>query len=340
MAAPAMSSFNKILMITLIVLWGSSFVVVKIVLREGLTPISIATFRFLVAGGLFLVWLLVKRQRDPTYGLIGKEDAPRFLLLALTGVTFFFGAQYAGIQMAGASIAAILVCLLSPVLIATLSALLFNELLTKRQILGIGLAGLGASLVVTAGGLGFSTSDDFFLGTLILLLTPFLWAVYSLLGKRMMKKYDPFLAVAYVTMLGGLCLVPFSLVEGSLHRIFNLGIQGWLAILFLALACSLLGYYIWFRVLKEVGAAVTSSFLFAEPLVTVLLAVLFVDERLSWPIVSGGVLIFLGVYLVTMKQMPQLSRTHKDRNEAIEIHPYLNAENMRWRRRSMYDANG
>ncbi len=308
MAVPAMSSLSKILMVTLIVLWGSSFVVVKMVLREGLTPISIATFRFLVAGGLFLVWLLVKKRRSPKYGLIGKGDAPRFLLLALTGVTFFFSAQYTGIQMAGASIAAILVCLLSPVLIATLSALVLKELLTKRQILGIGLAAFGTFLVVTASGLGFSTNGSFFLGALILLLTPILWATYTLLGKRMMQKYDPILAVAYVTMLGGVCLVPFSVAEGSLYRIFNLSIQGCLAILFLALACSLLGYYIWFRVLNEAGAAVTSSFLFAEPLVTVLLAWVFVDEELSWLVVSGGILIFLGVYLVTMKQKAELSK--------------------------------
>ena len=48
-----------ILLVIMILFWGSSFVVVKLALNEGLSPIAIATYRFLVAGGIFLI-LLVK----------------------------------------------------------------------------------------------------------------------------------------------------------------------------------------------------------------------------------------------------------------------------------------
>jgi drug/metabolite transporter (DMT)-like permease len=58
----AISRFNAFLMFTLILFWGSSFVVVKIALKEGLTPISIATFRFLIAGGLFLIAILIEKK--------------------------------------------------------------------------------------------------------------------------------------------------------------------------------------------------------------------------------------------------------------------------------------
>ena len=53
--------------------------------------------------------------------------------------------------------------------------------------------------------------------------------------------------------------------------------------------------------MKQVGAAITSSFLFAEPLVTLLFAIMFVEEKLSMFILAGGVLIFIGVYLVARK---------------------------------------
>ncbi|MDI6691495.1 MAG: DMT family transporter [Candidatus Bathyarchaeota archaeon] len=69
----------------------------------------------------------------------------------------------------------------------------------------------------------------------------------------------------------------------------------------LAVTCSLLGYYIWFYVIKKVGAAIASSFLFAEPLITALFAVAFVGEELSLFVVAGGFLIFVGVYLVTKR---------------------------------------
>lgn len=301
MAARSISPFQAFLMLMLIVFWGSSFVVVKQVLGNGLTPIAIATFRFLTAGGFFLIALFAKRSMNRDYRLtIQRRDSPTLLILALTGVTFFFTIQYTGIQMAGPSIAAILVCLLSPILITVFSARLFKEHLTKRQILGILIAVLGTLSVVSADMLNLQGSMQFFIGSLILLLTPILWAIYSLLGKKIMEKYDAFLIVAYVNILGGLCLVPFSLAENSLHQILTLGTNEWLAILYLSLTCSLLGYYIWFYVLKKAGAAV-SSFLFAEPLVTAIFAITFIGEKLNQFILAGAILIFIGVYLVTRK---------------------------------------
>jgi drug/metabolite transporter (DMT)-like permease len=203
--------------------------------------------------------------------------------------------------MAGASVAAIFVCLLSPILITLLSTRLLKEALTRKQVIGIGVAVIGTLLVVTGGTVSLFSGGDFFLGSLVLLITPVLWATYSILGRKMIDKYDPFLVVAYITLIGGLCLIPYALVEGSLHHIFNITFNGWLAILYLAITCSLLGYYLWFYMLKWIGAAKTSSFLFAEPLITVLFTAVFVGEEITLPILVGGVLIFMGVRVITTK---------------------------------------
>ena len=303
MASVSLGSVYVFLMLVLIVFWGSSFVVVKITIEAGLTPIAIATFRFLVAGAIFLLVLLVGKLRDRSYKLlIAWRDVPVVLVLALSGVTFFFIAQYTGIELAGASVAAILVTLLAPVLIAVFSVKLFKERLVQRQVFGVGAAALGAFVVIVGGTLSVKGGNPrFLLGCIILLATPVLWTVYSLLGKRVMEVYDAFLVVSYVNVLGGLCLVPFSLAEGSFDRVFSLSVYEWLAVLFLAVFCSVVGYFIWFYVLKHVGAAITSSFLFAEPIVTVLLAVQFAGEQLNLLILGGGVLIFLGVWQVIRK---------------------------------------
>ncbi|MEA2090499.1 MAG: DMT family transporter, partial [Thermoproteota archaeon] len=177
--------------------------VVEIALKEGLTPVALATFRFLIAGGLFLIVLLFEKHIEPNYKLVvEKKDLPSLVFLAFTGVTFFFTVQYTGIQMAGAPIAAIFVCLLSPILITVLSARILKEKLTKKQVGGIGIAAAGTFLVITEGVLNPQTNRKFFLGSLILLSTPFLWAAYSIFGKKVLEKYDSFLIVAYVTMLG------------------------------------------------------------------------------------------------------------------------------------------
>jgi drug/metabolite transporter (DMT)-like permease len=287
------------LMLVLILFWGSSFVVVKVTLEEGLKPVAIATFRFLVAGALFITVLLVDQARNTSRRLlIAKKGVPVVLLLALSGVTIFFIIQYTGIELAGASVAALLVTLLSPILIAIFSARILKERLVRRQVFGIGMAAAGAFTVIAGGTLSFKNNPSFLLGSVILLATPFLWAIYSLVGKRVMERYDAFLVVSYVNVLGGLCLIPFSLAEGSLSRILSLSLYEWSAVLFLAITCSVVGYFIWFYVMKHAGAAVTSSFLFAEPVVTVLFAVRFAGEQLNLLILGGGVLIFFGVWQV------------------------------------------
>lgn len=301
MATRPISLFDTFLLLTLITFWGSSFVVVKIALNEGLTPIAIVTFRVLTAGALFIFVLLLEKNRKRNYRLVDRKDIPTLLFLALTGITFFFTAQSMGINLAGASIASILVCLLSPIIITVFSTRMFKENLNKKQIFGIVTAAIGTLIVTVGGTFSQFNKEDFFLGSLILLSTPFLWSAHSLMGKKITAKYNPFLVVAYITMLGGLCLIPFSLAENSFHQIFTMSLNSWLAIIYLASTCSLLSYYIWFYAMKKIGAAVTSSFLFAEPLITVLLAVTLIQEKLTLPIIIGGLLIFTGVYLITTK---------------------------------------
>jgi drug/metabolite transporter (DMT)-like permease len=303
MATRTISPFNAVLMLCLITFWGSSFVVVKATLEEGLTPIAIATFRFLIAGGLFATALVLIKSRNPDYRvLVEGRDFLRLLLLALSGVTFFFAVQYTGIRLAGASIASILVCLLSPILISVFSARMFKEQLKGKNVLGIGIAAAGTFIVIVGGTLSMEgNSTNFLLGSVILLFTPLMWASYTLIGKKVMEKYDPFLVVAYVSILGGICLVPLSLAENSFHEAFALTISEWSAILYLAFTCSLLGYFIWFHVVNQVKAAVTSSFMFGEPLITVIFATAFAGERITLFTVLGGLLIFAGVYLVTRR---------------------------------------
>ena len=303
MATKAIGLINIALMLVLILVWGSSFVVVKWILQYNITPIAIATFRFLVAGALFVGAIALIKSRNQQYRVFVEwKDIPILLVLGLIGITFFFIAQYLGIQFAGASIASILVALLSPIIISFYSLRIFKEKLTKRNVLGLGIASAGTLGVIGGGTLNMQSNPmSFAVGSLILLATPFMWAAYTLLGKKIIQKYDPFLVVAYVNILGAICLVPFSFAENSFGKIFALNFNEWSAVLYLALTCSLLGYFIWFKVVSQTKAAIASSFLFAEPLVTVIFAATFIQEQITLFTIAGGLLIFTGVYFVSKR---------------------------------------
>jgi drug/metabolite transporter (DMT)-like permease len=302
MVSKPVGTLEALLLIALILFWGSSFVVVKLALAEGLTPVSIATFRFLLAGGLFALTLLARMVRKSgDRAFVHRRDLPILALLAVSGVALFYLAQYIGIEMAGASIAAIFACFLSPIFIAVVSTVILKERISRGQVSGIGFAAVGTLIVVLGGSVSVQFGSDFLYGSVILLATPFLWAFYTMLGKRTIEKYNPILVLTYVTVFGGLLLLPFSVADGSVRLAQSMSLSSWSAIAYLSVTCTLVGYYIWFYAVEKVGATVTSAFLFAEPLVTVLLAALFVGEKITVPIGVGGLLIFLGVYLVTQK---------------------------------------
>lgn len=299
MATRSVTPFQVFLLVLLIIFWGSSFVVVQQLLDAGLTPIAVATFRFIVAGVFFIIALVAKKSVNSSYRLsIEPKDWLVLLVLALVGVTFFFYAQYLGIQMAGPSIAAIMVCLLSPILITVFSAKLFGDRLGHWQLFGVAIAAAGTFFVVFADLFNLQGNMTFLFGTLILLATPVMWAGYSLIGQKIMQKYDAFLVVAYVTLIGAACLVPFSLAEHSFGLLFTMSLNEWLGVIYLSFTCSLLGYYIWFYALKKVGST-ASTFLFGEPFITAIFAAVLVNEILSPSVIFGGMLIFFGVLLVT-----------------------------------------
>jgi len=82
---------------------------------------------------------------------------------------------------------------------------------------------------------------------------------------------------------------------------FAMNINEWSVILYLTFTGSPLGCFIWFHVMNQVKPAVTSSLMFAEPLITVLFATIFVGEKIRLFTVTGGLIIFAGAYIVTKR---------------------------------------
>jgi drug/metabolite transporter (DMT)-like permease len=86
-----------------------------------------------------------------------------------------------------------------------------------------------------------------------------------------------------------------------LPKITAMNLQSWAAILFLAFTASRIGYFILFHITNQVKAAVLGSFMFAEPLMTAILATTLIGETITLYTAAGGILIFPGVYFVSKK---------------------------------------
>jgi len=275
-----------LILVLVSLVWAGSFVVVKIGTRN-ISPIHIGFLRFLVATPLMFLVILLKKMKPRR---VNYKDLPALVILALTGVTLLYVFQFTGIKYTTASTSAVLINT-NVMFIAILSFLILRESFTLKKVAGILLSFLGATIIVTNGYLDIGSS---FLGDVLILLSAFCWAVYSIMGKRLLERYNPLTLNTYAFALGTVFYLPF--VINDFGAIFFIPLEGWLIILYLALFCSVFGYVAWYFVLSHVDASKAAIFLNLIPLFTILLSLL-IGEIVTIFLIAGAAFIMYGIYL-------------------------------------------
>jgi drug/metabolite transporter (DMT)-like permease len=287
------TAYPRLGILAAIVMWGISFVATKAVLRE-ISPIALICGRFALGTGL-LVLILALRGHP----LIPPPDA--WAPLAVMG---FFGVfvhqmlQANALTMTSAIHAGWLIGLI-PIWSALLAATFLGERFGAVKVLGILVGFSGAVLVTTRGEL---TSGLLALpttrGDLLILASTINWAVYTVLGRRTLRRLGPARATTGAMFLGWLMLLPFLLLSHRWQDYVALSGTGWAAVLFLGLGCSGLGYLFWYGGLERLETSQVAAYLYLEPFVTLVAAIVLLDEPFRWPTVLGGILVLAGVFLV------------------------------------------
>ena len=275
-------------------IWGSSFVLVKIGLSE-IPPISFAMVRFLIAGTLMLIISLLRNRWSKITKLI-KEDFIALSVLGLTGYTLFFIFAFEGMLFTTASNASI-VTNFAPIFIAILSVLFLNEKLNIRRIIGIPMSFLGVLLVVTEGDLANLFSIDKILGDLLIVISAFFWAIYTIYSKPIFEEEDTFAITTMSMILGAIYLIPFAFMLENPSVIIEISLLAWAIIVFLALFGSVVAYLLWNEIVSKIDATLAGTTLFLIPIFTIILAVILIGEIITIFTLIGMILILAGVFL-------------------------------------------
>ena len=279
------------LLILVSLVWAGSFIVVEAATKE-MDPIDLGFLRFLVATPL--MFLLVVMLKKPL--LLPKKEIPWLIALGLTGVTLLYLFQFLGIHYTNAPTASVLINT-NVIFIAILSGLFLNEVLSGKRIMGIILSFIGVFIIMFSDLSQQEITIDnlFFIGGILMLLSALCWALYSLIGKRLLQRYDEFVITAYAFGLGTLFYLPFVVFHIA-PVLQQTSLEGWVAVLYLALTCSLFGYLGWYYGLKHIDASKAAVFLNFIPLFTILMS-FFLGTSFSWLFLLGAGLIIYGVYL-------------------------------------------
>ena len=270
--------------------WGVTFVASKRLLQD-YTPAQLMFMRFVMAYAM--LWILHPKWIRPEFG-----EELRYFFMGLTGCTLYFWTENTAITLTLTANVSTIVAM-APLFTAILSHFFSGgkERLDRWIWIGFVLAFSGVVLVVFNGAFVLKLSPA---GDILSLLTAAVWAVFSILQMKALEKRSSLFVTRKVMFYGIVTCLPMMLSGGfrgfSLHPVFASG-TGILCLLFLGVFGSALCYLAWSTAQRELGAVVTSNYIYAIPFVTVAAGAVFLHERMSGAGILGAVLIVAGVWV-------------------------------------------
>lgn len=318
MAKPLSKNTIYTLALLCCLLWAGAYVTGKIAIgtteAPGFGPFRAAFFRFGVAGAILVLWGLWK---DAAGLRIAREDWPAFGRLALLGMCLTYTFNYGGLALSTGTAAALIMAT-EPVWIALLAVLFLKERLTLPRFLGIVLGLTGAVMVVLStqrtGGGSTPAATQAMMGNLLMVLS-LLWEAGAVLtAKRLTARYKGETIVTYEFLLGALMLAPFAAWEmyqrGPLHPTA----AAWGSFAYLLIACTLIAYTVWFRLLALTDASELTVFIFLQPVVGTLIGVFLLHDPFSAVTLAGAALVLGGVWGITRQTVatPEADPPHEN----------------------------
>lgn len=251
---------------------------------SGADVVTVLFLRFAISAALLTAMMIATARRWPS----GRNA----LVLAAMGGVCYVGQSFSffsALDYASAGMVALLLYLY-PFLVMVLGALFLGRRLTFGRVAAALAALLGTALTI-GGGLEGQP-----LGVVLGVAAALIYSVYILIGGRVMNEEEP-LAAAAVVMIAA--AVVFGLIVGANGPKWPQGGAGWLAVGAIALVSTVIAMVSFFAGLRRLGAADAATLSTFEPVVTFVLAALFLGQPILPNQIAGGAVILCAVIWLT-----------------------------------------
>ncbi len=281
-----------ILMLISVILWGLSFISIDVVV-EVIPPITLGFSRFVVASILLFITKRIKEKETK----MSKKDVPLFAVVGFLGVTLYFIFENNGIKFLDASTASLIIATI-PIFSLISESIIYKVKITKLKLISILLSFIGVYFVI-GGEISSLLQSNQAIGYILMFGAVFSWVAYALATKPLFGKYSQLAIVYYQSLFGTIMFTPFILFETMQWAEITGGIV--LNVLYLGIFCSAIGYITYVYAIEKLGIAVSSIYLNAIPLVTVIAGVFILNEEITLYKAVGGILIITSVTAVNVK---------------------------------------
>ncbi|WP_296113519.1 DMT family transporter [uncultured Limosilactobacillus sp.] len=283
-------------------LWGGSGAAVQYLFTDtNLKTEWIVAIRMLFAGLMLLIWSVGKQRSQLVMILHDHVSWWEIILFALLGVTnsqlsYFFAVKYSNAPTAT------VLQYLSPILIIIWMAIVTKRWPRRIDLISIGLALVGTFYLVTGGNIH----------SLMLTHQALAWglwsavaaALYTLLPRQLMQKYDASVMCGVAMFIGGIILSPILFIEAGPQ----LNILDWLLVAYVVIFGTALAYTLFVQSIRYVSPSVTGILSAFEPLVATILAVTLLGTRLTFATTLGSLLIVATTLIQSIPTNPLAKR--------------------------------
>jgi len=259
-------------------------------------------FAYLRVVGSAIVLNLIIHERAPA--ALTRRDAwhlAGFATLAIViNQTFFLS----GLALTSAHVAAILITTL-PIFVLGASIALGRERATAAKIGGIALAAAGALLVV--GGEGFAGAMKSLLGDLLIIGNSLAYGLYLVLSKPMMARHSARRVIARMFAIASVMMIPIAAWPLAHERWVSIPPSAWLALGLVILGPTVGAYLLNAWALRHADSSLVAGYTYLQPVLTTILAAIFLGEVMRPIVIAAAAMIFAGVYLAS--QPPSTAMT-------------------------------
>jgi len=273
-----------------------NFSLVKYVSPALVKPYAVNILR--VGVSLILFWLLWTMSDIKPH--IKKKHWSRFFLCGLTGIAINQMLFIKGLTYTSAIHASLLI-LLTPILISVFAFAVLKEKVTIIKALGLAL-GIGGAVLLILSKEQSSSATNYLFGDLLIIINAISYTVYFIIVKPLMVEYQPLHVVRWVFTFGFLMILPFGWNEFISIPWEKLELSHYLSILFIVVPGTFLAYFFNIYGIQHLGAGTTGSYIYTQPVFAALIAVIFFHEHLTTSKLLAGIMIFLGVFLISLKR--------------------------------------
>ncbi len=276
------------------IIWGGNTIITKLC-AESLSPIEISFYRWTLAVIVLTPFALrdVLKNMQLTKGVVGK-----LIVLGMLGGVIFQTIAYYAAHFTSATNMGIIQALV-PLVALILAMLLLRHKTNAAALLGLTISIFGVIVVVSKGDLGLLIQQGLNKGDGLMLIGVLAFSLYSLLLNKW-KLTVPLIQSAYIqAIVATVALLPLY-AFGAHHELTAM--DGFY-ITFAGLGASIMAPLLWMTGVARLGAARVSLFFNLVPVVTALLATVFLTESITSSVLLGGALAILGVVLAEVRKL-------------------------------------